>query len=70
MKMIEYKTGDTVVARMTEGLPATADEAAVIAQKYLKQMGSIESAHVYYPHAEWGTSERVVRRATEWQKRN
>ncbi len=62
---IEYRNTDTwvVEARMND-LDCTMDDAALIAQKYLTQFPSFTACVI------GGGYQRVVSRATEWQKRN
>lgn len=67
---IEYRIEGNTVATMDHGLPVDPSAASVVAQKYMKQFRAIESAHLFYPHEEYGMCERVVSRSTEWNKRN
>lgn len=63
-QMIEYRDADfAVVARMND--VAGRDAAILIAQKYMTQFASIDSATVSDD-----ATEVVVSRSTEWNKRN
>ena len=63
---ITYKfANDQIAGRMEAGVPSDFDGATKIAQRYMAQFPSITSAII-----ENATHERMISRATEWQKRN
>ena len=76
VKSIEYRdeAGEVVAAMRVLPDAMTIDAASVVAQKYMRQFGTIATAHVFATDDRGGVwaggSETVISAATEWQKRN
>ena len=62
---IEYYTRNEQVGRMAHLNGLTMDAAGLVAQKYMAQFPAIDTAKIFGTRAE-----RVVSRATTWQRVN